>query len=325
MGDDDDGAGAGKLLNGRLNFALRLRIHRRGGLVQHQDGGLPQHRPGNGKPLLLPAGKAHAPFPHHRVVAVRHPLDKTVRPGGDGRLHNLLHRGVRHAVGDVLGDGAVEQEGILQHQGNLAAQGRQGHAADVLPVNPDCPLQGVVKPFQQGNQRGFPLPGGPHNGQHPPGGRRKAHVLQHGLLLLIAEAHLLERDLSPLRLQLPCVRLLLHLGLGVQHVEHPHRAGIGHLHVLHQPGQDGQGLVKQAQVHQKADHVGDRHRLPGRHKASQPHHDHRAQGGEELHGGVEKGVGEIRPDVHLGIALAALHHLFVLSPLLAEGLNFLHA
>ena len=43
-----------------------------------------------------------------------------MRVGRAGGGHDLLARGVGLAVGDVLGNGAEEQEGLLQHQADVA-------------------------------------------------------------------------------------------------------------------------------------------------------------------------------------------------------------
>ena len=46
-------------------------------------------------------------------------------------------RGVRPAVGDVLGDRAVEQERLLQHDADVAAVFLDGERADVDAVDQD--------------------------------------------------------------------------------------------------------------------------------------------------------------------------------------------
>ena len=50
------------------------------------------------------------------------------------RLDDLLVRGIEPAVADVPGDGAGEQQRLLEHEADLAAQRAQGQAADVVAV-----------------------------------------------------------------------------------------------------------------------------------------------------------------------------------------------
>jgi hypothetical protein len=70
--------------------------------------------------LALAARQALAALADQRVVAQRQAQDELVRVGGARRGDDLLARGVGLAVGDVLGDGAEEQEGLLQHQADVA-------------------------------------------------------------------------------------------------------------------------------------------------------------------------------------------------------------
>ena len=42
--------------------------------------------------------------------------------GGAGGGDDLVPAGVRLAIGDVLGDGAEEEEGLLQYQADIAAE-----------------------------------------------------------------------------------------------------------------------------------------------------------------------------------------------------------
>jgi hypothetical protein len=104
-----------------LDFLLGLGIHRRGGLVEDQDARVDQQRAGDGDALALAARQALAALAHQRVVALRQAQDEVVGMGGAGGGDDLVAGGVGLAVGDVLGNGAEEQEGLLQHQADVAA------------------------------------------------------------------------------------------------------------------------------------------------------------------------------------------------------------
>ena len=71
--------------------------------------------------LPLAAGEDLAALADQRIVAVGQPQDELVGAGGAGGGDDLRPRGVGPAVGDVLGDRAVEQERLLQHDADVAA------------------------------------------------------------------------------------------------------------------------------------------------------------------------------------------------------------
>ena len=64
------------------------------------------------------------------------------RPGGG---LDLLGRGVRLAVGDVRPHAVGEEEALFEHDADLAAQRRERHVADVVPVDAHRPAAHVVK------------------------------------------------------------------------------------------------------------------------------------------------------------------------------------
>ena len=90
--------------------------------------------------LALAAGKRLAALADQRVVAVGQPQDELVRVRGAGGGDDLGARRVRLAVGDVLGDGAEEQERLLQHEADVAAVVGDRKRADVGAVDPDRAL-----------------------------------------------------------------------------------------------------------------------------------------------------------------------------------------
>ena len=57
------------------------------------------------------------------------------KPGAAGRVLDLRRRGFEPAVGDVVADRAAEQEHVLLHDADLAAQGGEAHGAQVDAVD----------------------------------------------------------------------------------------------------------------------------------------------------------------------------------------------
>ena len=87
-------------------------------------------------PLPLAARQRVAAFAEDGVVAVRQPRDELVGVGEPARAQNdLVARGARPAVGDVLRDRGAEQHRILQHEADLSPQRSQRVAPDVAAVD----------------------------------------------------------------------------------------------------------------------------------------------------------------------------------------------
>ncbi|MOA57768.1 hypothetical protein D3C78_1820070 [compost metagenome] len=76
-----------------------------------------------------------------------------MRMGRAGRCDDFFARGIGLAVGDVLRDGAEEQERLLQHQPDVAAVVGHGEAADVGAVDLDGAVGHVVEAADQVDQR----------------------------------------------------------------------------------------------------------------------------------------------------------------------------
>src|SRR5699024_9126304 len=76
-----------------------------------------------GKELPLALGQAGAVRSDAGVVALGQAADKAVGVGDPGRPDDLLVGGVQLAEADVVGNGAGEQVGVLQHDAQGLAQG----------------------------------------------------------------------------------------------------------------------------------------------------------------------------------------------------------
>src|SRR4051794_22505440 len=121
VGDEEGGAVAGEFLDGLADQGLVLDVDGAGGLVEDQDGRVAEHGAGQGDPLALATGEAEPALADDRVVAVGQTCDELVRIGAAGGGHDLVAGGVAVAVGDVPGDGVLEQDRLLDHHPDLAA------------------------------------------------------------------------------------------------------------------------------------------------------------------------------------------------------------
>ena len=101
-------------------------------------------------PLPFAAGQRLPALADQRIVAVRQPQDELVSPRRPGRGDDFIAVGVRPAVGDVLGDRAVEQERLLQHDADVAAILLDRERANIGAVDQDGAGGDIVEAADRG-------------------------------------------------------------------------------------------------------------------------------------------------------------------------------
>src|SRR5260221_2834208 len=104
-----------------LDHGLALAVEARGRLVQDQDAWIGEDCPGDRDALALTARELDATLAHHGVVLLFEALDELLAVRHAAHGADLLRRGVGPRERDVLGDGAVEQEAVLEHDAEVAA------------------------------------------------------------------------------------------------------------------------------------------------------------------------------------------------------------
>ena len=88
-------------------------------VVEDQDARIGENRARDGDALALSAREAHAALADDGVVAELELRDELVAVSDAARLADLLHRGARLRECDVLANGAIEQEIVLQHDAQV--------------------------------------------------------------------------------------------------------------------------------------------------------------------------------------------------------------
>jgi len=153
------------LVDRRLHNALARRVERRRRLVEQQDGRLAHDGARDGDPLLLAARERAAAQADAAVVAVRQRArDEVVRVGAARRLLHVRSRGALLAVGDVFGDGALEEHRLLPHQPDLLPQPAHVQLAQRHAVERDRARQRVVEALEQRHERRLARPRGAAQG-----------------------------------------------------------------------------------------------------------------------------------------------------------------
>jgi hypothetical protein len=149
VGDHQGGAALHQPFQRRLHQRLALGVERRGGFVQQQDRRVLQEGAGDGDALALTAGQPQAGLAGAGQIALGQGGDEVVRGGGAPRRPRSSAWGAGAAIGDVGGDGVVEQERLLRHQGDVGAQVVQASARGCRGRSGSRPGGDVIEAGQQ--------------------------------------------------------------------------------------------------------------------------------------------------------------------------------
>ena len=106
-------------------------------------------------------------------------VDELVRLRALRGQFDLGEGGVRARVGDVLGDGGGEQEGIVADDRDRVAQRAQVDLADVGAVDEHGARARVVQARDERDEAGLARAGGPDERDRAPGGHVEVDVAQH--------------------------------------------------------------------------------------------------------------------------------------------------
>lgn len=142
--------------------------------------------------MALTAGELLTAFADDGVVSVGELEDELVGFGGAGGGFDFLGGGVGFAVGDVLADGAVEEEYVLADEADCASQGGVAEIGEGEAVEGDLAREGIVEPEEEADDGGFSGAGGADDGVGFAGGDVHRNALEDGGARDVAEADVLE-------------------------------------------------------------------------------------------------------------------------------------
>ncbi len=157
--------------------------------------------------------------------------------------------GVRASPADVVGDRPVEDEGLLQHRRDVAAQVGQAQPADVAAVEGDPALVGVVEAEQQLGQRRLARPARPDHGDLLARGDAQVDSGQRGPLGVgVGERDALQRERALRAGERRRIDGVDDGGLLVEHLDDPLGPGLGRRHLVPQAAEPGDRAVELAEV-----------------------------------------------------------------------------
>ena len=139
--------------NRRLNLLLGRCIQRRCGLIENENPRIVQNCPRDRYPLFFATRQTPAAFPHPHVITIGLFDDKLVCFGCHCGAHHLVKGRVWFAIGDIFGNCAVKQKGLLMYHPDLGSQIAQVHIGHRHAIHQQPPAIGIVEPTHQIDQR----------------------------------------------------------------------------------------------------------------------------------------------------------------------------
>jgi len=201
VGNRDGGASVRHLVDGLLDDAFGDGVQGGGGLVQQQHGRILEQHPGDRDALFLTTGQPVTALTHHGVVTVLEAGDDVMDVRGGADLDEFLVGRIRLGVPQVLGDGRVEQVGLLGHDADVVDDRGRAERAYVGTCEADDSRRGLVQPRRQIQDGGLARAGWPYQGDMLSGLDGEADVVQGRAgvwrRVRVAEGHIVELDAAP--------------------------------------------------------------------------------------------------------------------------------
>ncbi len=169
-------------------------VERRGRFVEDQDRRRLQERAGNGHALLFAPRQLQPAFADLGLVTLGQGRDEAGNLGAVGRILDLFLRGAEAAIADIIGNGVVEQHGVLGDHADDLAQARLGHRTNILAVDFDRAALDVVEAEQQARDGRLAGARGTDDGYRLAGRDVEGNPLEDGAVGIVGKDDILERD-----------------------------------------------------------------------------------------------------------------------------------
>ena len=197
MGDDDDGSVPDDPTHVALDQTLAVIVQRGGRLVEYQYPRIGGERPRDRQPLALAARKIGAALLDHRVVALGQLVDELV---GARQTRHLDHLRARHrglGEGDVLVDGAIEEQALLQDDADVPAQPSRIDLAQIRSVQQNLPFVRQIEALDQLGERRFARAGRADDADDLAGANLERNIFENvGRVRTVSERDMANFDLA---------------------------------------------------------------------------------------------------------------------------------
>src|SRR5262249_20946449 len=124
-------------------------------LFQDEQGGIAEDGAGQGDAIHFPAAEGVAHFADGGFVAVRQLLDELVSMSDLGRLNDLRQVVTEIAAANIVGHRIVENQVVLQDDGNLGAKRIERDPAEIFAVKADFARIRIKETRDEVNQSVF--------------------------------------------------------------------------------------------------------------------------------------------------------------------------
>jgi hypothetical protein len=101
----------------------------------------------------MAAGKLDAAFTYQRLITLGKAGDEVMGVGLAGRGFDFGLARARSSIGDVVGDGATEEQHILRHNRDLPAEFEEFVLTRIFAVNKDSAAVRIVETQEQRHHR----------------------------------------------------------------------------------------------------------------------------------------------------------------------------
>src|SRR5215472_3415146 len=233
MRDDEDGAAFGKPRHVLLDDPLALIVERARRFVEDQDARVGNERARDGQTLALAAREAGAALAHDGVVAIGELKDEIMGAGHLRGSNDLFNRHRAVCQRDIVAHRAIEQDALLQHHADLAAQPGWIDHAEINAVDQNPPALGDVKPLNQLGESALARAGRADNAYDLSGGYAETDVMQHFRPIdPVSESDVFECDLAADCRQRSPARRVDRLRRGIENVSQSRNRKPGLVEVL---------------------------------------------------------------------------------------------
>ena len=196
MGNDNGGPPNHQPFDRLLDEHFGLGVDRGSSFIKDQNRGILEHRAGDGKTLLLPAGKLNPTLADQGVVAIREVFDKFMGVRDFGCGHHLFFGGIWAAKQDIIAHAAVEKEYILEDNADLLAERIECKIAQVMPIQGDTAAADIIKTRDQADHGRFAHTGRTDQRDYLLSRDFQRDALEDWLSLAVLETHIVEDDLA---------------------------------------------------------------------------------------------------------------------------------